>query len=146
MKEKNLTIRIDEKIKDSFKRICDNESTTMSNKINDFIVHEVKTKEVKKIDGVLVEALKEFHGLSEEEIINEFKSITGSDNVKISPIDGYLVFYTEHVTVDGEIKVNIKQKIIPTHLKDLFLEQFKNKLNFNDITSEEIDKFLKENN
>jgi len=138
MKEKNLTIRINEDIKNSFKKICDNESTTMSNRINDFIVNEVKSKQVKKIevDGVLAETLKRFHGFSDEDIINEFKSITGSDNVEITPIGGYLVFYTE--------QNEVKQKVIPTHLKDLFLEEFKNKLKFNSITGEEIEEFLKE--
>jgi len=145
MKEKNLTIRINEDIKNSFKKICDNESTTMSNRINDFIVNEVKSKQVKKIevDGVLAETLKRFHGFSDEDIINEFKSITGSDNVEITPIDGYLVFYTEQ-EVNGEIKNGVKQKVIPTHLKDLFLEEFKNGLKFNSITGEEIEEFLKE--
>ena len=145
MKEKNLTIRIDEKIKESFKKICDNESTTMSNRINDFIVREVKSKEIKKIDGVLVETLKRFHGLSEEDIINEFKAIAGSNNIEIAPIIGYLVFYTEKIIVNNEVKINLKQKIIPTHLKEMFLEQFEGKLNSNDITGEEINKFLEEN-
>ena len=145
MKEKNLTIRVDEKIKESFKKICDNESTTMSNRINDFIVSEVKSKEIKKIDGVLAETLKRFHGFSEEDVINEFKAVAGSNNIEIAPVAGYLVFYTEKITVNDEVKINLKQKIIPTHLKEMFLEQFKEKLNFNDITGEEINKFLEEN-
>jgi len=145
MKEKNLTIRIDEKIKESFKKICDNESTTMSNRINDFIVSEVKSKEKKKIDGVLAETLKRFHGFSEEDIISEFKAIAGSNNIEIAPIIGYLVFYTEKIIVNNEVKINLKQKIIPTHLKEMFLEQFEGKLNSNDITGEEINKFLEEN-
>jgi len=145
MKEKNLTIRIDEKIKESFKRICNSESTSMSNKISDFIVNEVKSKEIKKIDGILAETLKRFHGFSEEDVINEFKTITGSDNIEIRPIAGYLAFYSEHKIVDGEVKINLKRKLIPTELKELFLEQFKDRLNFNDITGEEVDEFLKEN-
>ena len=109
MKEKNLTIRINSDLKNSFKNICDNVSTTMSNRINDFIVKEVKSKELNNIGG-------------------------------------YLVFYTEQEIIGiGEVKANLKQKIIPVNLKDLFLSEFKDKLTFGDITGEEIDKFLENN-
>lgn len=47
MKEEEIKIRITPSLKKDFQDICENEDTTMSNKINSFIVKEVKTKKVK---------------------------------------------------------------------------------------------------
>ena len=42
MKEEIIAIRVNAELKKSFKKICDIESTTMSNKLNEFIVNKVK--------------------------------------------------------------------------------------------------------
>jgi hypothetical protein len=46
-----------------------------------------------------------------------------------------------------ELKINLKEVIIPAELKDLFLETFKSQIESNPllISREEIDKFLDEN-
>lgn len=47
-KEEEIKIRVTPSLKRDFQDICENEETTMSNKINSFIVKEVKTKKVKQ--------------------------------------------------------------------------------------------------
>jgi len=47
MKEEEIKIRVTPSLKKDFQDICENEDTTMSNKINSFIVKEVKIKKVK---------------------------------------------------------------------------------------------------
>jgi hypothetical protein len=49
MKEEEIKIRITPTLKKDFQNICEDEETTMSNKINDFIVKEVKVKKIKTL-------------------------------------------------------------------------------------------------
>jgi len=49
MKEEEIKIRVNPILKKDFQDICENEETTMSNKINSFIVKEVKTKKIKTL-------------------------------------------------------------------------------------------------
>jgi hypothetical protein len=44
MKKEEINIRIEAELKNKFKQICNDENTTMSNKILDFIINEIKTK------------------------------------------------------------------------------------------------------
>ena len=44
MKKDGIKIRIDSKLKEKFKGICEEEGLTMSNKIIDFILSEIKNK------------------------------------------------------------------------------------------------------
>jgi len=44
MKTEEINVRINTEIKNQFKEICELEKTTMSNKIHDFILSEIKTK------------------------------------------------------------------------------------------------------
>jgi uncharacterized protein YodC (DUF2158 family) len=61
-------------------------------------------------------------------------------------IDNYLIFYTEKETIsDGEIKIHLKQKLIPAFLKDKFLKDFNVEINLCKLTSEDIDSFLERN-
>ncbi len=50
MKKDEIKIRISEKIKKTFQDICEEEGTTMSNKINNFITEEIKNREINKLD------------------------------------------------------------------------------------------------
>lgn len=60
-------------------------------------------------------------------------------------IGGYLAFYVEPKTDDiGIIEMELKRKIIPTHLKDLFIETFGG--NIINLTTKKIDDFLNEHN
>ena len=47
MKQEEVKIRITPTLKKDFQDICENEETTMSNKINNFIFNEVKMKKIK---------------------------------------------------------------------------------------------------
>lgn len=48
MKTEEINIRVEAEVKNIFKKICDSENTTMSNKILCFILDEIKTKINKK--------------------------------------------------------------------------------------------------
>jgi len=54
MKEEEIKIRISEVMKKDFQDICENESTTMSRKINNFITKEINLKKYKTMKGVIV--------------------------------------------------------------------------------------------
>jgi len=62
MKQEEIKIRVSSKLKNDFQHICEFEETTMSNKINTFIVSEVKdknsilttTKKLVKLDVILL--------------------------------------------------------------------------------------------
>jgi hypothetical protein len=61
-------------------------------------------------------------------------------------IDNYLVFYMEPETInDGEIKIHIKQKLLPAFLKDKFLSEMDDKIQSKIITGDDIDDFLERN-
>jgi len=49
MKKEEIKIRISTTLKQDFQNICENEETTMSNKINGFIFDEVKTKRIENL-------------------------------------------------------------------------------------------------
>ena len=44
MKKEEINFRIESELKNKFKQICNDENTTMSNKILDFIINEIKIK------------------------------------------------------------------------------------------------------
>ncbi len=54
MKDEEIKIRIKPTIKKDFQDICESEETTMSNKINKFIVDEVKLKKVESLKGKII--------------------------------------------------------------------------------------------
>lgn len=61
MKKEEINLRIAESLKKDFQSICEKENTTMSNKIHDFILSEIKTKKIKKFeDGVMTKKLIKF--------------------------------------------------------------------------------------
>ena len=59
MKEEGIKIRIDSEIKEQFKKICDEDTTTMSDKIHYFIINEIKTKSLKNIKRLKIESKNE---------------------------------------------------------------------------------------
>jgi hypothetical protein len=80
---------------------------------------------------------------------------------EIEEIGGYVVFYMEHTIIkegtsdwsgngnfeSGEMKSELKKKIIPVNLKDKFTDTFGERLKENSLclTGEEIDGFLNQN-
>lgn len=57
MKEENIRIRIDSKLKKDFMNICEFENTTLSNKLNQFIMNEVKMKLPQKPEQQIIDLL-----------------------------------------------------------------------------------------
>jgi hypothetical protein len=61
MKEEEIKIRVTPSLKKDFQNICEHEDTTMSNKINNFIVKEVKVKKITTVkDKILTKKLIKF--------------------------------------------------------------------------------------
>ena len=61
MKKEEINLRISPILKKEFQEICENEETTMSNKIQGFIITEVKTKKIKTLENrVLTKKLIKF--------------------------------------------------------------------------------------
>jgi hypothetical protein len=54
MKTEEIKIRISTTFKKDFQEICENEQTTMSNKINDYIFEEIKIKKKKDLVGQIM--------------------------------------------------------------------------------------------
>lgn len=59
MKKEGIKIRIGSELKDEFKKVCDQESFTMSDKIHDFIFSEVESKKTKNPENNLKELIKQ---------------------------------------------------------------------------------------
>jgi len=59
MKEEGIKIRIDSKLKNEFKKICDQESVTMSDKIHDFIFREIGSKKIKSLESNFEEIIRQ---------------------------------------------------------------------------------------
>jgi hypothetical protein len=62
-------------------------------------------------------------------------------------IGGYMVFYTELETDETTNKISskLKNKIVPPHLKEQFLQRYGRKVKEMSITAQEIDYFLEQN-
>jgi tagatose-1,6-bisphosphate aldolase non-catalytic subunit AgaZ/GatZ len=62
-------------------------------------------------------------------------------------IGGYMVFYTELETDETTNKISskLKNKIVPLHLKEQFLQRYGRKVKEMSMTAQEIDYFLEQN-
>jgi hypothetical protein len=54
MKTEEIKIRVSTTLKQDFQEICENEQTTMSNKINNYIFEEIKVKKKKDLIGQIM--------------------------------------------------------------------------------------------
>lgn len=61
MKEEGIKIRIDSKLKEEFKKLCDQESVTMSDKIHEFIVEQIKINELLKNNILTIKIDEQFY-------------------------------------------------------------------------------------
>ena len=69
-----------------------------------------------------------------------FRTPTNTSNY----LDGFIVYYLEPTSVNaGEFNMTLKQKIIPSHLRERFIENFGTGVRT--ITTEQIDNFIIEN-
>jgi hypothetical protein len=88
---------------------------------------------------------KEIYAISDDSYWAQIKEgIEGDVRIEESAvIDNYLVFYMEPETIsDGEIKIHLKQKLLPAFLKDKFLSEMDDKIQSKTITGDDIDEFL----
>jgi len=107
MKEEEIKIRITTTLKSEFKKICESEKTTMSNKIFEFINDKVEKEKIKPIRLSLVkqiieklltdlmfEKLTDAKFLLEKTLNNELKFETKVSEIKINNniVFGYVLF------------------------------------------------------
>ena len=65
---------------------------------------------------------------------------------KSSQPEGYLAFYmVKEEGEDNEVNMTLKQKLIPSNLKDKFIERFNYRGEIKEMSEEEINQFLEEN-
>lgn len=116
MKESNLLIRIDDGLKNSFKKLCIDEGTTMSNKVQEFIKEEVSSKNKRNTQEVMAGLL----------------SLLNYKNVKIIAIPNF--FYKDGEMIDGDFAASDSPghvKFCTTQTSNMslndFLEKYKDK-------------------
>ena len=81
------------------------------------------------------------------EVVNDERKFEPNYLVgKSSQPEGYIAFYmTKEECEDNEVKLALKQKIIPYKLKDKFIERFNYSGEIKELSEEEINQFLEEN-
>jgi len=108
----------------------------------DKVLNKPYDYQVKGERGVLVRGVFE-----RNEIVSEVtppRYLTGVKSfVKEEEIPGLAYYLEKNIVKEGDVKINVKNVLIPPHLKQLFKDTFGEK-NL-EITKEEIDKFLEDN-
>ena len=122
----------------------DNESTLRNDihKLLDDVLDNPEEYKTKGTRHVLVRGLFEVVDKNDgsEVVINHYNiDLTAGKEV------GYLAYYLEPtMEKPGEVSMNLKHKVIPTHLKDKFIEELGTDVA--KLNAEVIDKFLDDNN
>ena len=83
MKKEGIKIRIDSDLKEEFKKVCDQESVTMSDKIHDFIFSEVESKKMKSLESNFEEIIKQM-GYENVYNVDVYNFFWDNENKKIS--------------------------------------------------------------
>jgi beta-lactamase class D len=83
MKKEGIKIRIDSSLKDEFKKVCDQESVTMSDKIHDFIFSEVESKKIKSLESNFEEMVKQM-GYGNIYIVDSSNFVWNNEEKRIS--------------------------------------------------------------
>lgn len=117
MKETNLLVRLDDTLKNSFKKLCIDEGTTMSNKVQEFIKDEVKNNARKNV----------------QEVMSDLLSSLNYKNVKIIAIPTFLYNRELKMMIDSDSPQSYKNGSSPMITETFnmslgdFLEKNKNK-------------------
>jgi hypothetical protein len=123
----------------------DNESTLRNDihKLLDDVLDNPEEYKTKGTRHVLVRGLFEVVDKNDgsEVVINHYNIDLTADRKDV----GYLAYYLEPtMEKPGEVSMNLKHKVIPTHLKDKFIEELGTDVA--KLNAEVIDKFLDNNN
>jgi hypothetical protein len=123
----------------------DNESTLRNDihKLLDDVLDNPDEYKTKGTRHVLVRGLFEVVDKNDgsEVVINHYNIDLTADRKDV----GYLAYYLEPtMEKPGEVSMNLKHKVIPTHLKDKFIEELGTDVG--KLNAEVIDKFLENNN
>ena len=116
-----------------------NDETTLRNDIHkllDDVLDNPEEYKTKGTRGVMVRGVFE--------VVNENRNYEPNFLVgNTTQPEGYLVFYM--VKEENEVKLSLKQKLIPPNLKDKFIERFNYGGVIGEMSEEEINQFLEEN-
>jgi hypothetical protein len=122
----------------------DNESTLRNDihKLLDDVLDNPEEYKTKGTRHVLVRGLFEVVDKNDgSEVVRNHYNIDLTAGKEV----GYLAYYLEPtMEKPGEVSMNLKHKVIPTHLKDKFIEELGTDVG--KLNAEVIDKFLEDNN
>jgi len=109
MKTEEIKVRVTSPLKKSFQEICEAEETTMSNKINDYIVTEVKNKKINEFKGeTLTKELIRFGVMNNQKRLYQKSELTNiklnEDGVEFTELDklNSKVFYGQFGHPDND--------------------------------------------
>lgn len=117
MKETNLLVRLDDTLKNSFKRLCMDENTTMSNKVQEFIKEEVEKSKKKSV----------------QEVMSGLLSSLNYKNIKVIAVPSFLYNRELKIMIDSDSPQSYKDNSSPMFTETFnmslsdFLEENKNK-------------------
>ena len=113
MKEEEIKIRISETLKKDFIDICEFENTTMSNKINNFIVTEINEKKIKSIETIITDLL----------VTMNYNNVTIIGIPMVNTLNGKLVAndVEGHIKQVGEYRSSIVSFLENNKNKQIFL-------------------------
>ena len=118
------------------------DETTLRNDIHKLLDDVLDNPEEYRMKGTRHIMIRGVFEIVEDERKFEPNYLVG----KSSQPEGYLVFYmVKEEGEDNEVNMALKQKLIPSNLKDKFIERFNYGGTIGEMSEEEINQFLKEN-
>ena len=131
MKKEEINIRITPILKKDFQDICELEETTMSNKLNEFITKEVKTKKIKAFENkTLTKQLIKFGVMNANDRLYQKSEITkikfnqdGLEYTELDRLNSEILYGQFGYRDDGEIihKYNATHSITNLRLSEDWL-------------------------
>ena len=118
------------------------DETTLRNDIHKLLDDVLDNPEEYRMKGTRHIMIRGVFEVTNEDINLEPNFLVG----KSSQPEGYLVFYmVKEEGEDNEVNMALKQKLIPSNLKDKFIERFNYGGTIGEMSEEEINQFLEEN-
>lgn len=118
------------------------DETTLRNDIHKLLDDVLDNPEEYRMKGTRHIMIRGIFEVVDDERKFEPNYLVGSP----SQPEGYIAFYmTKEECEDNEVKLALKQKIIPYKLKDKFIERFNYSGEIKELSEEEINQFLEEN-
>ena len=118
------------------------DETTLRNDIHKLLDDVLDNPEEYRMKGTRHIMIRGVFEVTNEDINLEPNYLVG----KSSQPEGYLVFYmVKEEGENNEVNMALKQKLIPSNLKDKFIERFNYGGTIGEMSEEEINQFLEEN-